>query len=154
MFKTKDGHINIAATGQKIWERFCEAAEAPALLQNPNYPTGAARSKNRDALNAEIDTYMASRTSAEWIERLNEAGVPCGPIYAIDQVFADPQVEHLGMAQSVTKKDKSKMRLVGSAGEAVAHAVAARGAAAGARRAHRCGAQGIRLFQPRHRRAA
>ncbi len=112
VFKTKDGHINIAATGQKIWERFCEAAEAPALLQNPNYQTGAARSKNRDALNAEIDSYMAGRTSAEWIDRLNKAGVPCGPIYAIDQVFADPQVEHLGMAQSVTMKDKSKMRLV------------------------------------------
>ncbi|MGB7256096.1 MAG: CoA transferase, partial [Xanthobacteraceae bacterium] len=112
VFKTKDGHINIAATGQKIWERFCEAAEAPALLQNPNYQTGAARSKNRDALNAEIDSYMAGRTSAEWIDRLNKAGVPCGPIYSIDQVFADPQVKHLGMAQSVTMKDKSKMRLV------------------------------------------
>ena len=81
-------------------------------MQNPNYQNGAARSKNRDALNAEIDTYMAGRTSAEWIERLNKAGVPCGPIYAIDQMFADPQVEHLGMAQSVTMKDKSKMRLV------------------------------------------
>ncbi|MFY9693676.1 MAG: CoA transferase [Xanthobacteraceae bacterium] len=112
VFKTKDGHINIAATGQKIWERFCEAAEAPALLQNPNYQSGAARSKNRDALNADIDSYMAGRSSAEWIERLNKAGVPCGPIYSIDQVFADPQVEHLGMARSVTMKDKSKMRLV------------------------------------------
>ena len=82
-------------------------------MRNPNYQSGAARSKNRDALNAEIDTYIAGRTSAEWIERLNKAGVPCGPIYSIDQMFADPQVEHLGIAQSVTKKDKSKMRLVG-----------------------------------------
>ncbi len=112
VFKTKDGHINIAATGQKIWERFCEAAGATALMQNPNYQNGAARSKNRDALNAEIDSYMGGRTSADWIERLNKAGVPCGPIYSIDQMFADPQVEHLGMAQSVTRKDKSKMRLV------------------------------------------
>jgi crotonobetainyl-CoA:carnitine CoA-transferase CaiB-like acyl-CoA transferase len=112
VFKTKDGHINIAATGQKIWERFCEAAEAPALFRNPDYQTGAARLKNRDALNAEIGTYLVNRTSAEWIERLNKAGVPSGPIYAIDQMFADPQVEHLRMAQSVTKKDKSKMRLV------------------------------------------
>ncbi len=112
VFRTKDGYINIAATGQKIWERFCEAAEAPALLHNPDYQNGAARSKNRDALNAEIDGYIAGRTSADWIERLNKAGVPCGPIYAIDQVFADPQVQHLGMAQSVAMKDKSKMRLV------------------------------------------
>ena len=114
VFKTKDGHINIAATGQKIWERFCEAADATALLQKPEYPDGAARSKNRDALNAEIDNYLANRTSAEWVERLNKAGVPCGPIYAIDQMFADPQVQHLGIAQSVTKKDKSKMRLSAS----------------------------------------
>ena len=112
VFKTKDGHINIAATGQRIWERFCEAIEAKALLQNPNYQSGAARSAHRDALNAEIDSYLGGRSSAEWIDRLNQAGVPCGPIYAIDQMFADPQVEHLRMAQSVTKRDKSKMRLV------------------------------------------
>ncbi|MGB6757981.1 MAG: CoA transferase [Xanthobacteraceae bacterium] len=113
VFKTKDGHINIAATGQKIWERFCEAAEAPALLQNPNYQSGAARSKNRDALNADIDSYMAGRSSAEWIERLNKAGVPCGPIYSIDQVFSDPQVEHLGIAQSVAKPDGEALTVVG-----------------------------------------
>ncbi len=55
---------------------------------------------------------MDKRTSADWVERLNKAGVPCGPIYAIDEMFADPQVKHLKMAQSVTKKDKSKMQLV------------------------------------------
>ena len=155
VFKTEDGHINIATAGQTIWERFCEAVDAPALLHKPDYQNGAARSKNRDALNAEIDRYhRRSRTSADWVERLNKAGVPCGPIYAIDQMFADPQVKHLGMAQSVTKKDKSKMRLVGQPRDAVAHAVAARGAAAGARRAHRRGAQGIRFQQARHRRAA
>ncbi len=112
VFKTRDGHINIASAGQTIYKRFCEAIEAPALLQNPDYANGAARSKNRDALNAEINRYLAGRSSAEWVERLNQAGVPCGPIYSIDQMFADPQVEHLGMAASVTKKDKTKMRLV------------------------------------------
>ena len=98
--------------------------------------SAAARSKNRDALNAEIDSYLGGRTSAEWVDRFNKAGVPCGPIYAIDQMFADPQVEHLGIAQSVTKKDKSKMRLVAQPVTAVAHAVAAGGAAAGAWRAY------------------
>jgi formyl-CoA transferase len=82
-------------------------------MQNPEYQTAAARSKNRDALNAEIETYLAGSTSAEWVERFNKAGVPCGPIYSIDQMFADPQVQHLGIAQSVIRKDKSKMRLVG-----------------------------------------
>jgi crotonobetainyl-CoA:carnitine CoA-transferase CaiB-like acyl-CoA transferase len=113
VYKTKDSYINIATAGQTIWKRFCEAADAKALLDKPEYANGAARSKNRDALNAEIDNYLASRTSADWVERLNKAGVPCGPIYSIDQMFADPQVQHLGIAQSVTKKDKSKMRLVG-----------------------------------------
>jgi crotonobetainyl-CoA:carnitine CoA-transferase CaiB-like acyl-CoA transferase len=113
VFKTKDGHINIATTGQRIWQRFCEAADAPQLLKNPDYETSALRSKNRDELNAEIDELLVGRTSAEWVERFNEAGVPSGPIYAIDEMFADPQVKHLGIAQSVTKKDKSKMALVG-----------------------------------------
>jgi len=112
VFKTKDGYINIATTGQRIWQRFCEAADATALLKKPEYENAAARSKNRDALNAEIDTYLLGRTSADWVERFNKAGVPSGPIYAIDQMFADPQVEHLGIAQSVTKKDKSKMKLI------------------------------------------
>jgi crotonobetainyl-CoA:carnitine CoA-transferase CaiB-like acyl-CoA transferase len=112
VFKTKDGHINIATTGQRIWQRFCEAADATALLKNPDYETAALRSKHRDALNADIDKFLVGRSSAEWVERFNKAGVPSGPIYAIDEMFADPQVEHLGIAQSVTKKDKSKMRLV------------------------------------------
>jgi crotonobetainyl-CoA:carnitine CoA-transferase CaiB-like acyl-CoA transferase len=113
VFKTTDGYVNIAATGQRMWQRFCEAADATVLLQKPEYKDGAARSKNRDALNAEIQAYMAKRGSAEWVERLNKAGVPCGPIYAIDQMFDDPQVKHLKIAQSVTRKDKSKMYLVG-----------------------------------------
>src|SRR3981081_3763084 len=113
VFKTADGHINIASTGSKIWARFCGAADASELLQRPEYQTAAERSKNRDALNADIETYTVKRTSAEWIERLNKAGVPCGPIYSIDQVYADPQVEHLGMAQAVKTKDKSKLRMAG-----------------------------------------
>ena len=113
VFKTKDGHINIASAGQTIWKRFCQALGAKDLFDNPDYATGATRSKHRDQLNAAIDRYLVDRTSAEWVEILNKAGVPCGPIYRVDELFADPQVQHLGIAQSVTKKDKSKMRLVG-----------------------------------------
>src|SRR5467141_2578853 len=97
VFKTADGHINIASTGQKIWERFCHSLGDPDLITRPEYATAAARSKNRDALNAEVDAHTVKRTSADWVERLNEAGVPSGPIYSIDQMFADPQVEHLKM---------------------------------------------------------
>ena len=101
VFKTLDGHINIATTGQKIWERLCAAIDAEALLKHPDYATASLRSKNRDALNAAIDGYTVARTSADWVDRLNKAGVPTGPIYAIDQMFADPQVQHLGIAQQV-----------------------------------------------------
>jgi crotonobetainyl-CoA:carnitine CoA-transferase CaiB-like acyl-CoA transferase len=113
VFKTKDGYINIATAGQKTWQRFCESVGATALMERPEYKTAEARSKNRDALSPEVDNYLAAATSAEWVERLNKAGVPSGPIYSIDQVFADPQVQHLGIVQSVTMKDKSKMRLLG-----------------------------------------
>jgi crotonobetainyl-CoA:carnitine CoA-transferase CaiB-like acyl-CoA transferase len=112
VFKTADGYINIATTGQKIWERFCNALEATGLMQRPEYQSAAARSQNRKALNAEIDEFTAKRSSADWVERFNKAGVPCGPIYSIDQVYADPQVEYLGMAQKVKLKDKT-IRMAG-----------------------------------------
>jgi crotonobetainyl-CoA:carnitine CoA-transferase CaiB-like acyl-CoA transferase len=113
VFKTRDGLVNIATTGGKMWERFCVTLGAEALTKNPDYGTADARSKNRDALNAEIENYLQSRTSAEWVEHFNKAGVPCGPIYSIDQVFGDPQVRHLGIAQSVGGKGKRGPRLVG-----------------------------------------
>ena len=145
VFKTTDGHINIATTGGAIWERFCKALGAEPMLKNPDYATGKSRSQNRKALNAEIDTYTQHKSSAEWIDMFNKAGVPCGPIYSIDQVFADPQVKHLGIAQSVKKKDKSTLTLVGQPFTAVAHQEQDRRAAAGPRPAHQRGAEGVRL---------
>jgi crotonobetainyl-CoA:carnitine CoA-transferase CaiB-like acyl-CoA transferase len=112
-FKTRDGYINIATTGGKMWERFCRTLGAEALAQQPEYRTAEARLKHRDALNAEIESHLQSRTSAEWVEHFNKAGVPCGPIYSIDQVFADPQVRHLGIAQKVAGNGKQKLTLVG-----------------------------------------
>jgi formyl-CoA transferase len=95
VFRTADGHINVAVTGRKIWERFCKAIDALDLMDHPLYATAADRAKNRDALNAELDRRLAADGSAVWIDRLNAAGVPCGPIYRMDEVFADPQVRHL-----------------------------------------------------------
>ena len=154
VFKTTDGYINIATTGGAIWERFCQALGAEALMKKPDYASRQARSENRKALNAEIDTYTQHKTSAEWIEIFNKAGVPGGPIYTIDQVFADPQVKHLGIAQSVKKQDRSTLNVVGQPVTHVAHAEQDRGAAAGARRAHRRGAEGVRLQAEGNRRAA
>jgi crotonobetainyl-CoA:carnitine CoA-transferase CaiB-like acyl-CoA transferase len=109
VFKTADGFINIASTGTRIWSRFCETAGAKDLMERPEYQTAAGRSQHRDALNADMERYTVKRTSAEWIEVLNRAGVPSGPIYAIDQVYADPQVVHLGMAQPVKGKGGLRM---------------------------------------------
>ena len=111
VFKTADGLINIASTGSKIWARFLKAADAAELGERPEYQTSAERSKHRDKLNADMELYTVKRTSAEWVELLNKAGVPCGPIYSIDQVYADPQVAHLGMAQPVKTRDKSRLRM-------------------------------------------
>jgi crotonobetainyl-CoA:carnitine CoA-transferase CaiB-like acyl-CoA transferase len=114
VFKTRDGHINIAAAGSAIWERLCRAIGAEALIDHPDYATSAARSKNRDALNATLNTYLADRTSAEWVEILNKAGVPSGPINTVDKVFDDPQVQHLGIVQEIeTGDDRGTLRVVG-----------------------------------------
>ena len=98
VFKTKDGHINIAATGDAIYKRFCAAMGREDWLTDPRYDTPRNRSVNRDAMNVEIEAITRTRTSGAWIAAFNEAGVPAGYIYAIDEVFADPQVRHLGMA--------------------------------------------------------
>ena len=112
VFKTKDGHINIASAGQAIWERFCQAIKAEEFLTDERYADGDSRSVNRDALNAAIETYTQDYTSEELIDLLNAAGVPCGPIYSIDQVFDDPQVKHLGMAQPVPHPELGEIHLV------------------------------------------
>jgi crotonobetainyl-CoA:carnitine CoA-transferase CaiB-like acyl-CoA transferase len=113
VFKTSDGYINIATTGGRIWQRFCEALGAPDLVNRPEYATGPDRSKNRKAINTEINKFTEKKSSETWVKEFNAAGVPCGPIYSIDQVFADAQVEHLGIAQDVPNDEGRHIRLVG-----------------------------------------
>jgi formyl-CoA transferase len=115
VFKTRDGHINIASAGDEIFGRLCRALDQPALAEHPDYRTGRSRSQNRKALNAAIEAITKERDSAEWIDRLNQAGVPAGPIYAMDEVFADPQVRHLGIAQPVEHPTLGRLELVGQA---------------------------------------
>src|SRR6516225_2853149 len=113
VFKTSDGYINIATTGGRIWERCAQTLGAPEWITNPDYATAPERSKNRDALNAEINKLTETKSTETWVRELNAAGVPCGPIYAIDQMFEDAQVKHLGMAQDVPNGDNRHIRLVG-----------------------------------------
>jgi formyl-CoA transferase len=115
VFPTSDGHINIAASGQHIYQRCCDALEAPHLVDDPAFATDAARSKNRAALNAAMSEITRGKSSAEWIALLNKAGVPCGPINKMDEVFADPQVRHLGMAVPVHRERLGDTELVNQA---------------------------------------
>ncbi len=101
VFETADGLINLAVTGQVIWERFCRAIDREDLINHPDYANSATRSRNRDALGEVINSVLRLRPSSYWIARFNEAGVPSGPINTIDQVFEDPQVRQLGMTHAV-----------------------------------------------------
>jgi len=113
VFTTADGHINIAASGQTMYRRLCTALGAPELVDDPRFKTIHDRSKNRKQLNAELDRVLVKKTSAEWIEALNTAGVPSGPIYDVRQVFEDPQIRHLGMAQTVRHPERGEMKVQG-----------------------------------------
>jgi len=109
VYRTSDGHINIATTGQPTWVRFCKAIGAEELMQHPDYESASLRSKNRDALNTRIGEILATRTSMQWIDRLNAEGVACGPIYTIDEMFEDPQVKHIGIVTKMQTRDRGAL---------------------------------------------
>jgi len=101
VYRTADGFINVAASGSAIWKRLCDAIGRPDLLSDPRFASAQGRATHRTALAEEINAVLASRPSLEWVESLNAAGVPCGPIHAMDEVFADAQVRHLNAAVAV-----------------------------------------------------
>ncbi|MFJ1253893.1 CaiB/BaiF CoA transferase family protein [Cupriavidus sp. CuC1] len=113
VFATKDGYLNIAAIGQTMWTRLCEALEVSHLVTEPGLGTDPERVQNRARVNAAIGEALLGRTTAQWTERLLKAGVPCGPIHNIDQVFADPQVRHLAMAWPMAHPELGDISLVG-----------------------------------------
>ncbi len=113
MFQTADGYINIAASGDNLWRRFCEVAGDKELAGNPDFATVPLRAKNRAALIAHLNDLVRSKPSAFWVEALNKAGVPCGPINTIDKAWEDPQVKHLGMARPVDHPKLGTYEVVG-----------------------------------------
>jgi formyl-CoA transferase len=114
-YKTKDGYINVAASGDGMWKRICQLFGREELATDERFKTNELRAKNRAALNAEMNRALAARTSAEWIEALNKIGVPCGPIYKMDEVFADAQVKHLGVAAEVNHPRLGRYRILNQA---------------------------------------
>jgi crotonobetainyl-CoA:carnitine CoA-transferase CaiB-like acyl-CoA transferase len=114
VFRTQDGYMTIAAS-RPLWRKLCIALGAPALLERPEYATAASRVTHREALNAEIERVTQTQTSAAWIDILNHAGVPCGPIYTLEDTFNDPQVQHLGIAQTVASPRLGPTTIIGQA---------------------------------------
>lgn len=113
VFRTSDGFMNIAVTGNNIWTNFAKTLGREDWLTDDRYATPPARSENRDALGAEIEDILQHETTAHWIERLTKAGVPAGEINDIGQVFAEPQVRHLGLAQPIVSQERGATELVG-----------------------------------------
>ena len=111
-YPTSDGHMNVGAGGDSIWRRLCEAIGQPELAEDARFALDADRSKHRQALNAHLADVFRKRPTAEWLERLNAAGVPSGPIYSVDEVFADPQVVHGAMAATVPHPTRGDIRVV------------------------------------------
>jgi formyl-CoA transferase len=112
VFPAADGPINIAASTPAQFERFAEAAERPDWLADERFASTRRRTENRAALNAAIAEETAKRPVAWWIERLEAAGIPCGPILTIDKMFDDPQVRHLGMATPAIHPRLGETRMV------------------------------------------
>ena len=113
VFKTSDGFINLAVAGELIWKRLAETLERPEWCDDERFAINESRSQNRDLLNAEIEKITITQTSTFWVDKLNEAGVPAGDINDIDQVFQSPQIQHLGLAQTMTSHERGNTRVVG-----------------------------------------
>jgi crotonobetainyl-CoA:carnitine CoA-transferase CaiB-like acyl-CoA transferase len=112
LFRTSDGVINIAGGGGEMWRRIVEVLGIEQEAEHPELATDALRSKNRTRTNAVIQAKLETDSSANWVNRFNEAGVPCGHVYSMDQVFADEQVKHLGLAWPVQHPQLGEIALV------------------------------------------
>jgi formyl-CoA transferase len=102
----------VAASGSVMWLRLCEAIGRPELIDDVRFRRADDRAANRAALADELNAALQARTSAEWVDVLNAAGVPCGPIYKMDEVFADPQVKHLQASAEVNHPRLGALRIL------------------------------------------
>ncbi len=112
VFKTKDGFMNIATSGETIWKKLAVAFGHEEWISDPLFSTALARSENRDKLGENINECTIHKNTSDWISLLNKHGVPCGPIYSIDEMFSDEQVNFLNVSQSVINTDLKKLRVL------------------------------------------
>jgi crotonobetainyl-CoA:carnitine CoA-transferase CaiB-like acyl-CoA transferase len=111
-FKSLDGYINIAPSGDPMWERLARALGIQELLDDPRLQTNDDRRLHRPSLNKIINEIIGKRTTAQWIEYLNKEGVPCGPINDLAQTFEDPQVRHQEMLLEIGQPT-GKVKILG-----------------------------------------
>jgi len=109
-FKTRDGHVNIAA--MLGWDRFLEAIDGEDLAGDPRFADATGRARHREPLREAVEARLAVRTSEEWIAILTAADIPCGPVLSVDQVFADPQVRHLHLTRRVEHAEDGSVELL------------------------------------------
>ena len=107
MFATADGHVNVAPMAR--WEAFAEALDAPELVTDPRFNDRDTRMAYRKEVAEIVQARLTTATTAHWVERLNAAGCPCGPVLAVDEAFADPQVEHLNVFSMVPGPDGGEL---------------------------------------------
>ncbi|UPJ48406.1 CoA transferase [Bradyrhizobium sp. 200] len=113
VYHAKDGYFTLSTVGNDSFLRLCKAVGAPELGTDPRFLTASLREQNRDAMNAAIEAATTKKTAAEWVEILNAAGVPAGPIYKLDQMFADPQVKETRIAQPLEHPKLGKIEILG-----------------------------------------
>ena len=113
VYRTQDKPINIAVGTETMWKNFCRIIGLPEMEQTLKFKQNNDRVKNREELRLLIEKALASKTQDEWVEALNQAGIPCGPIYTLDQVFKDPQVLHQKMLLEVEHPKVGKIPMTG-----------------------------------------
>lgn len=111
-FRTRDGWLNVVLMNPDQWGRFCEALGDPAMAEDPRFRTNADRLANHPAFKARVEEILGGRGTAEWAERFERASVAAGPVYEFDEVFADPQVKHLGLVAEVDQPGLGQVRML------------------------------------------
>ena len=112
-FATRDGHVLAGATNDAAWQRLCAAIGATALAADPALATSALRIENRDRVIPALAAIFATRPTADWVEALDAANVPCAPVNDISQTLAHPQIAAMKMVLDVARRDGGSMPLVG-----------------------------------------
>jgi len=113
-FQARDGYVVVGATNESLWQRFCSVVERTELVSDPRFLTNVERVKNRADLLALLEPVFAERSRAEWLERFRTAGIPSGPINTVDEVFTDPQVQHLGIVREIEHPTAGTVKVAGS----------------------------------------